>query len=98
MKVSFTPGARIDLEHIGRHIARDSLPRALSFMAELQDIAKRLGNMPRAFPLVPRYEQHGLRRWSYKGYGILYAVRSDQVVVYRIIGPGQDPDRALRLV
>jgi hypothetical protein len=53
--------------------------------------------MPRAFPLVPRYEQHGIRRRSYRGYGMLYAVRTDTIIVYRIIGPGQDHDRALRL-
>jgi plasmid stabilization system protein ParE len=80
-----------------RHIAKDSLPRAVSFVAELEDIAQRLGEMPRAFPLVPRYEHHGIRRRSYHGYGILYAVRSGRIVVFRVLGPGQDHDRALRL-
>lgn len=97
MKVSLTGDARNDLVAIGHHIAKDNPPRAVSFVAELEDVAQRLGEMPRAFPLVPRYEHHGIRRRSYHGYGILYAVRSDRIVVFRVLGPGQDHDRALRL-
>ncbi|WP_336975227.1 type II toxin-antitoxin system RelE/ParE family toxin [Sphingobium aromaticiconvertens] len=97
MKVFLTRDARNDLVAIGRHIAKDNPTRALAFVAELENSALRLGEMPRAFPLVPRYEQHGIRRRSYRGYGILYAVRSDKIVVYRFLGPGQDHDRALRL-
>ncbi len=85
MKVSLTTDARHDLVAIGRHIAKDNPARALTFVRELEVCAQRLGDMPRAFPLVPRYEQHGIRRRSHRGYGILYAVR------------GQDHDRALRL-
>ena len=97
MKVSLTRDARNDLVAIGRHIAKDNPPRAVTFVAELEDAAQRLGEMPRAFPLVPRYEHHGIRRRSYHGYGILYTVRSDRIVVYRFLGPGQAHDRALRL-
>ncbi|WCP12853.1 hypothetical protein sphantq_01258 [Sphingobium sp. AntQ-1] len=53
--------------------------------------------MPRAFPLVPRYEQHGIRRRSYKGYRILYSVEPDRIFIHRIIGPEQDHDAALQL-
>lgn len=98
MRVVLTTGARSDLRKIAFHIAKDNPPRARSFVAELQDVASRLGGMPRAFPLVPRYERHGIRRRSYRGYGILYALESDRVVVYRCLGPGQDHDRALHLV
>ncbi|EQB00440.1 hypothetical protein L288_18355 [Sphingobium quisquiliarum P25] len=97
MKVSLTPGSRHDLRAIGRHIAKDNPARAMTFVTELEDAARRLGEMPRAFPLVPRYEHYGIRRRSYHGYGILYAVRSDRIIIYRFLGPGQDHDRALRL-
>ena len=93
-----TTGARVDLRVIALHIAKDNPSRARSIVVELQETAQRLGDMPRAFPLVPRYEQHGIRRRSYRGYGILYAAESDRVVVYRFLGPGQDHDRALHLV
>ena len=82
-----TADARNDLLAIARHIAADNPVQAMTFVAELEDCAIRLGEMPRAFPLVPRYEQHG----------ILYAVRSDRIIVYRFLGPGRDHDRAPRL-
>ena len=97
MKVTLSTRARRDLEGIRNYIEKDNPARAISFVGELRDTAKRIGDMPRAFPLVPRYEQHGIRRRSYNGYGILYSVQPDRVFVHRIVGPCQDLDRALRL-
>ena len=74
MKVTLSSRARHDLEGIRNYIEQDNPVRAISFVNELRDIMKRLANMPRAFPLVPRYEHHGIRRRSYKRYGILYSV------------------------
>lgn len=98
MRVVLTAGAQADLRTIAIHIAKDNPARARSFVGELRDVAERIGGMPKAFPLVPRYERHGIRRRSYRGYGILYAVDPDRVIVYRVLGPGQDYDRALHLV
>lgn len=86
-----------DLQTIRSYIEADNPARAVSFIEELRNAAKRLADMPRAFPLVPRYEQHGIRRRSWKGYGILYSVEPDRIFIHRIIGPGQDYDAALRL-
>lgn len=97
MKVALSTRARRDLEGIRTFIEKDNPARAISFISELRATAKRLAGMPRAFPLVPRYEQHGIRRRSYKGYGILYSVEPDRIFIHRIIGPGQDHDTALRL-
>lgn len=97
MKVSLSTQARRDLEGIRRYIEKDNPARAISFVDELRDCAKRIADMPRAFPLVPRYEPVGIRRRSFKGYGILYSVEPDRIFVHRIIGPGQDQDRALGL-
>jgi len=97
MRVALSTQARRDLEAISRHIAKDHPVRAITFVAELRDMAKRIGDMPRAFPLVPRYERQGIRRRSWKGYGLLYSVEPDRIFIHRIIGPGQDQDRALRL-
>lgn len=97
MKVMLSTPARRDLEGIGTYIAKDNPARALSFVGELRDMAKRIADMPRASPLVPRYEEHGIRRRSYRGYGILYSIEPDRIFIHRIIGPGQDYDTALRL-
>jgi plasmid stabilization system protein ParE len=97
MRLRLSTQAIRDLQEIGKRIATDNPSRAVSFLEELREAARRIGGMPRAFPLIPRYEQHGIRRRSWKGYGILYSVQSDHIFVHRIIGPGQDHDRALRL-
>lgn len=97
MKVILSSWARRDLEGIRNHIEKDNPARAIAFVGELRDTAKRIGAMPRAFPLVPRYERHGIRRRSYKGYGILYSVEPDRIFIHRILGPGQDHDAALHL-
>lgn len=97
MKVTLSSWARRDIEGIQNYIGKDSPARAISFVGELRETAKHIGEMPRAFPLVPRYEQYGIRRRSHKGYGILYSVEPDRIFVHRIIGPGQDHDAALQL-
>ncbi|WP_347304607.1 type II toxin-antitoxin system RelE/ParE family toxin (plasmid) [Croceibacterium sp. TMG7-5b_MA50] len=100
MAVILTPQARDDLRRIALFIARDNPARARSFVADLRAEAGRLATMPRAFPLVPRYEQQGIRRRSWRGYGILYMVAeagAGGIVIVRFLGPGQDHDRALRL-
>jgi len=97
MKITLSTRALRDLEAIRTFIGKDNPARAASFIDELRNTAKRLADMPRAFPLVPRYEQHGIRRRSWKGYGILYSVEAHRIFIHRIIGPGQDYDAALRL-
>lgn len=97
MKVVLSSQAAEDLRRIARFIAQDNPARALSFVEELRGTAHRLGDLPHGFPLVPRYEAQGIRRRSWRGYGILYSVNTDRVFVHRVIGPGQDYDRALRL-
>lgn len=97
MKVVLASRAVTDLSRIGRFIARDNPLRARSFVAELRETARGLAVTPLAFPLVPRYERQGIRRRSWRGYGILYSVLPDRVFIHRILGPGQDIDRILGL-
>ncbi|MBA2936567.1 type II toxin-antitoxin system RelE/ParE family toxin [Sphingomonas sp. CGMCC 1.13654] len=97
MRVVFSSLAVTDLRRISQFIAQDNPSRAVSFVAELRETALRLADLPQGFPIVPRYERHGIRRRSWKGYGILYSALPDRVFVHRIIGPGQDLDRVLRL-
>ncbi len=97
MQVRLSTQARRDLQGVRKWIEPDNPVRAMTFIEELRDAVACIGTMPQAFPLIPRYEKHGIRRRSYNGYGILYSVQPDCVFVHRIIGPGQDHDRALRL-
>lgn len=95
MKVYFTNAAYDSLERIGDFIAEDNPERAASFTAELRGKAQGLADLPRGFPLVPRYERHGIRRRSHRGYGILYSIEDEGIVIHRFVGPGQDYDRLL---
>ena len=97
MKVVLSSLAMADLARISHFIALDNPSRAESSVGELRQIASRLADLPHGFPLVPRYERQGIRRRSWKGYGILYSALPDRVFVHRIIGPGQDHDRVLML-
>lgn len=62
MRVVLSDEAKADLEDIGDYIAKRSPLRALSFIMELETKARELGEMPLAFPLVPRYDHHDIRR------------------------------------
>mgnify|MGYP000007450059 FL=1 len=62
MIVEFTAAAEADLEGIGDYIARDNPVRATSFVLELARACLDLAAMPKAWPVVPRYEHHGIRR------------------------------------
>ena len=46
--------------------------------------------MPRAFPLVPRYESVGLRRMAHGNYLIFYRVTEEQVEVVRVLNGARD--------
>ncbi|CAG9165409.1 type II toxin-antitoxin system RelE/ParE family toxin [Cupriavidus pinatubonensis] len=72
--VHLTPLAEAELEAIADYIARDNPRRALSFVQELRDRCLSLADMPLAFPLVPRYEDRGIRHRVHGNYQIFYRV------------------------
>jgi toxin ParE1/3/4 len=73
--VIITDEARADLDQIGDFIAQDNPRRAASFVGELLDRCRRLADTPRAFPLVPRYENTGVRRRLHGEYLIFLSDR-----------------------
>jgi toxin ParE1/3/4 len=98
LKVALLSRAADDLKRISGFIALDNPTHSVSFVAELREVALQLADVPLGFPLVPRYEAHRIRRRSWKGCGILCSALPNRVFLHRIIGPGQDHDRALSLV
>lgn len=85
MRVVLSDQARADLAEIGDHIAKDSPIRALHFTEELEAKALQIGDMPRAFPLLPRYEHYGIRRRTYRDYLIFYRIEDDRISVVHIL-------------
>lgn len=95
MKVVLTAEALGDLEQIGDYIARDSPVRARTFVAELMTAARRIGEIPQGFPLVPRYESHGVRRRVHRAYLIFYRVEADRVSILHILHGARDYEALL---
>ncbi len=72
MIVRLLPDAEADLEAIGDYIGRDNPMRAITFIAELREKCLGLATMPLGFPLLPRYEQRGVRHRLHGNYQIFY--------------------------
>jgi toxin ParE1/3/4 len=88
--VHISAEAEADLESIGDHIARDNPMRALTFVQELRAKCMDLSDTPDAFPLVPRYEDRGIRRRIHGNYLIFYRVRGDRLVVVHVLHGAMD--------
>lgn len=90
MKVIVTEAAFGDLLQIGRTIRYDNPSRAETFVAELHDRCQRLGDMPRAFPLLPNWEDRGIRRRAHGNYLIFYRISGDVVEILHILNGARD--------
>ena len=95
MIVEFTAAAEADLEAIGDYIARDNPVRALSFVRELIGSCAELAEMPEAWPIVPRYEHHGIRRRVHGRYLIFYRVGPDRITILHVLNGAMDVEALL---
>lgn len=43
-----------------------------------------------AYPLIPRYEKHGIRRRPYGDYLIFYRIEHDEISIIRILHGARD--------
>ena len=90
MIVRLTAAAESDLEQIADYIAQDNPKRALSFVLALRDKCLSLADAPYGFPLVTRYERHGIRRRVYGNYLIFYRVDGDYISVIHVLHGARD--------
>jgi plasmid stabilization system protein ParE len=95
MKVFFAPAAKLDLLSIGENIGPENPTRAVSFVDELIDRCYSLADLPRRYPLVPRYEHWGIRRCVYGNYLIFYRVREDAVDIVHVLHGAMDYESML---
>lgn len=95
MIVRLADEAEADLEGIGDRIAQDDPARAASFVRELRERCIGLARYPKRFPLVPRYEQHGVRHCVHGNYLIFYRVGAEAVVVLHVLHGAMDYARIL---
>jgi toxin ParE1/3/4 len=95
VRVVFADAAEHNFEDIGDGIARGNPLRALTLVRELRDVVLRFGDMPSAFPLVPRYEQRGIRLRVFGNYLIFYRIEADRVVIVRVLHGARDYESLL---
>jgi plasmid stabilization system protein ParE len=88
--VVFTAEAESDLQTIAEYVARDSLTAALSLVRDLREKCLALADAPRGYPLVPRYERHGIRRRPFGSYLIFYRVGAEAIEVVHILHGARD--------
>jgi plasmid stabilization system protein ParE len=85
MRLVFAAAARDDLRAIGDWIGNDDPGRALTFVAELEARCATLVALPHAFPLVPRYESHDIRRMPHGNYLVFYRVTNDVIEIVHVL-------------
>lgn len=95
MIVKFTAAAEADLEAISDYIAQDNPARAISFVRALYRSCTELADLPEAWPIIPRYEHHGIRRRVHGRYLIFYRVAADQIVVLHVLNGAMDVEAIL---
>jgi toxin ParE1/3/4 len=95
MNVILTDAAYADVLRIGATIKTDNPKRAATFVAELYDRCQRLGQMPRAFPLLPDWEERGIRRRPHGDYLIFYRIGDDAVEVLHVLHGARDYEAIL---
>ncbi len=95
MNVEITAAAEADLEEIADYIARDNPVRAASFVRELFQLCLDIAEMPRAWPVVPRYRHHGIRRRVHGRYLIFYRVDAGRITILHILNGAMDVEAIL---
>ena len=90
MNVVITDEAAQDIERIGDAIALDNPARALTFIRELRVSCENLGEFPKAYPLVPRYEDAGVRRRVHGNYLIFYRIGVDTIDILHVLHGAMD--------
>lgn len=95
MRVELSAAAESDLLDIALYIAEDNPDRAFSFVDELQQACDGLADRPLRFPLLPGFEERGIRRRVHRRYAIVYAVDPALVRVLRIVSAAMDISKIL---
>jgi plasmid stabilization system protein ParE len=90
MKLRILPQAQRQIASIVDHIAVASPLRAVAFSRALTAACQDLCSMPRAFPLVPDYEDRGIRKRPHGRYLIFYRVAGAHVEVLHVIHGARD--------
>jgi toxin ParE1/3/4 len=83
IRVDFSKASERDLREIANYIERDNPRRAITFVRELRERCKSIGQFPKAARMI-RVHAHELRLLPFRRYIIVYRIDSERVTVERI--------------
>jgi plasmid stabilization system protein ParE len=86
---------KADLVSIGDCTARDNPIRTLDFVREIDRSCMDIADMPEAWPVVPRYEHHGIRRRVHGRYLIFYHIGDGRITILHILNGAMDVELIL---
>ena len=95
MKLDITSAAEADLEEIADYLARDNPVRAMTFVREIYERCFDIADMAEAWPVVPRYEHHGIHRRVHGRYLIFYRVGEDRIIILHVLNGAMDVEAIL---
>ena len=95
MKVVISEAAIADILQIGGWIKASNPARVETFVAELYGRCRQLGTLPQAYPLLPNWEDRGIRRCVHGSYLIFYRVGKEAVDVLHILHGARDGEEII---
>ena len=90
MRVEWSDPARDDLDDIDRHISRDSVLYAFTFVERVLQATRRLGEFPDSGRQVPEDDTRQTREVIVRGYRVMYSVEADHVLILAVMSGSRD--------
>ena len=90
MKVIWSEGALLDLEHIRDYIAQDNPVYANMFVERLLKTTRHLPQFPQSGRQMPEAKDPNIREVLYQGYRIVYRLSPDLIEVVMAVHGSRD--------
>jgi toxin ParE1/3/4 len=90
MKVIWSEGALLDLEHIRDYIAQDNSAYANVFVERLLKTTRHLPQFPQSGRLMPEAKTPNIREVLYQGYRIVYRLSPQLIEVVMAVHGSRD--------
>lgn len=84
LNLEWSPDAIEDLDLIWDVIAQDDIDAADVFIERLRDEARSICNIPKKGHIIPEFENENFREIYFKGYTIIYEIRTKCILVHEV--------------
>jgi addiction module RelE/StbE family toxin len=89
-RIDWSPSALDDLDSAAEYIARDSPRYAAAFVREIRAASRSLKEFAERGRIVPEFSDPAIRELFVHRYRLIYAVRTDRVVILGVIHGARD--------